>query len=138
MKNWLLIVTLLSFLFSCSPGLNPTNYETVDGSKITQDMNIKLPTIVGGLQYLYKQAYYPEDARRNKLQGKVVARFLVKVNGRASNIEILETPKSGFGFEDSAINALKNVRFNTAKKDGKPVNFIHTMPIYYKLDIGTQ
>jgi len=62
---------------------------------------------------------YSEEARKVKHMGTVVLWLVVGPDGKPRDIKVLRT--LGLGLDEKAIEAVKNWRFDPAKKDGKPV-----------------
>src|SRR6267154_4421234 len=62
---------------------------------------------------------YSEEARHAKYQGTVLLWLVVGPDGKSCDIKVLRT--LGLGLDEKAIEAVKNWRFDPAKKDGKPV-----------------
>ena len=62
---------------------------------------------------------YSEEARKVKHMGTVVLWLVVGPDGKPRDIRVLRT--LGLGLDEKAIEAVKNWRFEPAKKDGKPV-----------------
>jgi len=56
---------------------------------------------------------YTEDARKNKLQGKMLLRVLVGEDGRAKQVRILQS--LGLGLDESAEHAVYSWRFSPAR-----------------------
>ena len=77
---------------------------------------------------------YPENARRAEREGLVMAEFLVGVDGRATDIKVIEEEPKGFGFGDAAIDAVNRWRFTPAKKDGESVPMRVKVPVRFTLD----
>ncbi len=75
---------------------------------------------------------YPEAARRANKEDVVILEFTVDVNGKATDIKVME-PK-GFGFDEAAIAAVKRWRFTPAKKDNKAVAQRVQQKIRFTLD----
>jgi TonB family protein len=63
---------------------------------------------------------YSDDARAQKLQGRVLLLVTITPEGRATNIVVLK--RAGHGLDERAIEAVRKWRFNPAPgPDGKPV-----------------
>lgn len=75
---------------------------------------------------------YPEAAKRANKEAVVTVEFTVDVNGRATDIKVVE-PK-GFGFDEAAVEELKQTRFSPAKKGNTAVPMRVRIPIRFKLD----
>lgn len=77
--------------------------------------------------------YYPLASRRNREQGTVVLKVLVKANGTAGTAEIKTS--SGFSRLDSAaLEAVKTLRFEPAMAGGKPVEEWVAVPFVFRLN----
>ena len=77
--------------------------------------------------------FYPLTSRRNREQGTVVLKVLVRANGSTGTIEI----KSGSGFprlDNAAIETVKSLRFSPATAGGKPVEEWVEIPVAFKLN----
>jgi TonB family protein len=74
---------------------------------------------------------YTEEARKNGIQGIVVARVLVGTDGAVRRVYIVQGLPDGLNLE--AIRAAYQIRFKPAMKDGKPVAFWHSVQIEFHL-----
>lgn len=63
---------------------------------------------------------YPPAAKAQRLEGSVVVRYGVSVDGRVINARVDSAQPEGV-FEDAALAAVRSWRYNPALKDGKPV-----------------
>jgi len=68
------------------------------------------------------QVSYTDDATRNKVEGKIVLRFVVCSNGRVSDISIDEPLP--FGLTERAIAAIRKARYQPALLGTQPVSVI--------------
>lgn len=68
----------------------------------------------------HPKAVYPTQALLYKKEGKVVLKFTITTQGIADNIQIVESNPKGL-FDQAAIQALKQWRFEPAFINGKPV-----------------
>lgn len=66
------------------------------------------------------QASYTDEARRNKVEGRMVLQAVLCANGRVSDITVEEPLSSGL--TEQAIVAMTKVQFQPALMDGKPVS----------------
>ena len=74
---------------------------------------------------------YTEEARRAKLEGAVLLKIVVDVNGVAKNIQVAKS--LGLGLDEKAIEAVSQWKFRPGQKDGQPVNVIATVVVNFKL-----
>jgi TonB family protein len=67
-----------------------------------------------------KEPEYSEEASRAGLQGTVVLSFVVRRNGRAQNIRVIQSV--GLGLDEKAIQSVQMWKFKPGMKDGKQVS----------------
>lgn len=78
------------------------------------------------------QPHYPDSARRDGNEGRVLLRVLVDEEGRAKAIEV-NTSSGHEMLDQAAIAALKKWRFVPARASGKPVETWVKVPIEFQL-----
>jgi protein TonB len=74
---------------------------------------------------------YTEEARRAKTQGTCVLWMVVDADGHPRDVRVVRG--LGFGLDAKAIEAVKQWRFEPAKKDGKPVNVQISVEVGFRL-----
>ncbi len=74
---------------------------------------------------------YPLLARRLGKEGRVLLRLTIDEKGRLLNLEVLEG--AGYGFTESAVEAVRKSTFSPAKKEGKPIPSRALLPIKFTL-----
>lgn len=94
------------------------------------------PEFEGGIQglieYLSKSLKYPDEAMKNKVQGRVILSFIVQKDGRVSDIKVLRG--LGSGTDEEAVRVLANSpKWKPATINGEKVNIQYTLPIQFKL-----
>ncbi|MBF4488234.1 M56 family metallopeptidase [Flavobacterium sp. CSZ] len=92
----------------------------------------KQPEFPGGMPAFYKfigkNFKIPEEASKNKIQGKIVIEFMVEKDGTLSEFKILKD--LGYGIGEEAIKILKlSPAWNPGSEMGKPVRVLYTLPI---------
>jgi len=65
---------------------------------------------------------YPEPARVARAEGRVVLQLAVLKDGTVGKVEVMQCSRPGLGFEESAIEAVKQWRYEPARQGGKPVD----------------
>ena len=75
---------------------------------------------------------YPETARRAEREGLVTLEFTVEVDGKVTDIKVVQS--IGFGFDEAAVEAVKKWRFTPAKKGGEAVPRRVKVPIRFTLE----
>jgi TonB family protein len=63
---------------------------------------------------------YPRMALRHGLTGEVLVQYSINEQGKAENIQILESSSKGF-FDDTTIRALESASFGLAYEEGRAV-----------------
>lgn len=97
-----------------------------------------MPEFQGGfdalVKYLVANIKYPEDAKKNGIQGTVFVSFVVEKDGKVSNVSLMKGVDPALDAE-----ALRVVKTMPAwspglNDDGKAVNVRFNLPISFKLD----
>lgn len=74
---------------------------------------------------------YTEAARKKRIQGPVIVRTIIAEDGSVTDVEALqELPE---GLTESAIEAVKQFRFEPATLDGKPIAVYYNLTINFRL-----
>ncbi len=97
----------------------------------------ELPEFEGGqtemMRFLYKNIHYPNIARDNGIQGRVVMRFVVDELGKISDIVVLKD--IGGGCAEEATRILKTMpRWKPGRQGGKFVKVRMTLPVLFRLE----
>jgi len=74
---------------------------------------------------------YSEEARKAKYQGTVVLWLVVNADGKPQDIKV--TRPLGMGLDEKAIEAVRQWRFDPAKKDGHPVPVMINVEVNFRL-----
>ncbi|GCC51922.1 hypothetical protein SanaruYs_21530 [Chryseotalea sanaruensis] len=124
----LLILSVLSIKAQDNVTINPDSvYTKVD----------VLPEFPGGMKALGKYVdgknhYYPEQARKNKIEGKVIIQFIINADGTSSDFKVIKG--IGYGCDEAAVEAFKKMpKWKPATINGLPVKFLTQMAYLYGL-----
>ena len=106
--------------------LNPLNFRIVE----------ELPEFPGGatafMKWLTKNLRYPSIAQQRKVEGKVVAQFIVNTDGSISNIELVTRVDPNLDRE--ALRVLRMMpQWKAGKQNDKPCRTQVCIPIVFKL-----
>ncbi len=95
----------------------------VPQSSISFAPETKPPTVQNSPPLLISKVEpeYSLEARKAKIEGSVLLRFIVDLNGRARDIRVIRG--LGFGLDENAMRAVSEWRFRPAIKDGVPVEY---------------
>ena len=95
-----------------------------------------MPVFPGGdaalLKYLGENTTYPENAKKNKIEGKVILRFCVTEKGSINKISVLQGVNPEIDAE--AIRVVSTLpAFIPGKQNGKAVPVWYMVPITFAL-----
>lgn len=96
----------------------------------------EMPEFPGGdnalLAYLAENTTYPELAKKNNIQGKVILRFCVTTKGTVTEVSVLKSVSPELDAE--AVRVVKTLPlFTPAKNHGKIVSVWYMVPISFVL-----
>ena len=133
MKVIVLIALMAAFGFSTASA-----QKTVVSQKNEKVFDVveQMPEYPGGMQALFEflkeNIKYPEDAQKQKVEGRVIATFVVETDGSISNIEVV---KHAFPSLDAeAVRVIQAMpKWAPGKQKGKAVRVKYTIPINFNL-----
>lgn len=86
----------------------------------------------GLLKWVQSNLKYPEIAKKNGVQGRVVVQFLIKKDGSIGEIKVVRSVEPTL--DEEAIRIVKSLpKFIPGKFSGEPAEFWYTLPIKFKL-----
>lgn len=130
--KWMLLIYgfLLLLTFPAIAQEKPAKQETFSEAD-------EMPEFKGGqealIQFMQTNVVYPEEAKKNRVQGKVFVSFVIDESGvvTGSKIERSINPV----LDKEALRVVKQMTdWTPGKKDGKPVKVSMTLPIMFALD----
>jgi TonB family protein len=145
LRNYTIPVLALSLLlfFSCGknsktdqipgdPGQTAVDGK-IDGAYSKVDVMPEFPgTDTALLNFIARNTKYPEEAKLNGIQGKVITRFMVKEDGRVANVSILKSDNSLFNEE--SIRVVSSLpKFSPGLLNGEAVPVWFMIPIQFNL-----
>jgi TonB family protein len=77
------------------------------------------------------EASYPEEARKQGLTGTVSIRLVVGTDGRVTSATVVKG--AGHGFDESALEAARKLRFAPGTRDGTPVAVQIDYEVHFEL-----
>ena len=112
--------------------------KTVVAQKNQQVFDVveQMPEYPGGpgalIEYLSQNVKYPEDAKQQKIEGRVLATFVVETDGSVSNVEVVKPAFPSLDAE--AVRLLSAMpKWIPGKQNGKVVRVKFTVPISFNL-----
>jgi TonB family protein len=144
MRKLILLAATISLGFAASAQngiVRTTNPDRIDDQPIrAEDQTFtaveQMPEFPGGIaaltQFLNTNIHYPETARKNNVEGRVIVKFVVTRGGKIANAKVMRDIGSGCGEEAlRVVNAMPDWR--PGKQNGMAVNVYYTLPISFKL-----
>lgn len=84
------------------------------------------------LEYLYTNLKYPEEAKKEGIEGMVVIQMTIGKKGNVQDAKIVRN--LGGGCAEEALRVINTFpEWIPGKQDGKPVDVMYTVPIRFKL-----
>ena len=112
--------------------------KTVVAEKNQQPFDVveQMPEYPGGIKalfdYLCQNVKYPVDAEKQKIEGRVIATFVVETDGSISNIEVVKPAFPSLDAE--AVRVLSAMpKWKPGMQSGKVVRVKYTVPISFNL-----
>lgn len=100
------------------------------------DVVEQMPQFPGGqaalFEYLMNNVKYPADAVKQKVEGRVIASFVVETDGSITEVNVWRPVFPSLDAE--AIRVLQAMpKWTPGMQDGKPVRVKYTVPVIFKL-----
>lgn len=92
----------------------------------------KMPEPIDGVRGIQEKIKYPENAKKDGVQGRVYIKAFIDSLGNVAATEILKG--LGSGCDEAAIEAVKQTKFIPGALRDKPVGVQVSIPILFKLD----
>ena len=91
----------------------------------------EMPSIIGGIEALQKNIYYPDPLRKAGIEGRVFLKAFINEQGEVVYTEVMKGVNEGL--DTVAQNAVMKTKFIPGKQNGKPVKTQVSIPIVFKL-----
>ncbi|MBR5661399.1 MAG: M56 family metallopeptidase [Bacteroidales bacterium] len=149
-----LIPVLAAFMFACNPVRNsddptpdpeqelPDVQETRSAESSEQDavpfqLIEKKPTFNGGdasdfSKWVNSQLHYPEQAKKDGAQGRVILQFTIGTDGEMRDIKVLRGVSEELDAEALRVIS-SSPKWEPGMRDGKAVPVTYTFPVVYQL-----
>jgi TonB family protein len=99
----------------------------------------QVPEFPGGIkafgEYLAKNIKYPEQARKNNVQGRVIIKFVVEQDGTLTNIGVARSVENDI--DQEALRVIEqSPKWTPGLQNGHLVRVVYSVPISFTLDDG--
>jgi len=126
---------------SIKPDMNKINPANIFDSPIEEPKEIfvvveEMPKFPGGdpelMKFINSNIIYPEAAKSENIQGRVILRFAVMADGNVDNVQVLK--KVDPSLDEEAVRVVKSLpRWTPGRQGGKQVNVWYSVPITFAL-----
>jgi TonB family protein len=137
--RWISTVSILTIKRRAAPADTESEdrAESTGGSNDPSSKNGPVPAGIGGVTYpscdYCPGPSYPRKARAEHAEGTVVLRAVIQTDGRATDIQVVKTPRADFA--DQAIETVRTWRFKPAiGPTGDPVAVIAPIEVTFRLE----
>jgi periplasmic protein TonB len=126
------VLVIMVIAGSCKSEKKPAAAMESEPLEVAEEM----PQFPGGdstlLAYIANNTIYPEEAKKNGIQGRVMVRFCVTEKGNVARVSVLKGTNPELDAE--SVRVVKTLpRFTPGRQDGKDVSVWYTLPITYAL-----
>ena len=123
----LISICFISFTLSCLSGVKQA--QTEKGAYRLDELGTK-PSVIHAVP-----PKYPYEAAQKGIKGKVLVQFVLTKEGIAKEPIVVESSPEGV-FDEAALEAVKQYKFNPGTIGGEAVDCIVKMPIVFELTPG--
>ena len=76
---------------------------------------------------------YPSAARRAEAKSEVTLKVVIKADGTVGSVEVLKCTRSGLGFEEAAMESVKQSKYAPATLGDHPVGVVMTTVVRFTM-----
>lgn len=107
-----------------------------DDEKRIFDIVEQMPSFVGGneklMEYITNNLQYPETAKKNDIQGRVIISFVVEEDGSVSNVKVNKSVDPALDAE--AVRLVESMpKWEPGRQNGETVRARYSLPISFRL-----
>ncbi len=133
MKKFILLSVMAAFCF-----ISANAQKTVMSQKnqIVYDQVEQMPEYPGGMpalmEFLRNNVKYPQDALKQKVEGRVMVQFVVETDGSITDLKVAKKVFPSLDAEGIRV-AKAMPKWTPGKQNGKPVRVQYNLPIVFRL-----
>lgn len=119
-----------------NPPAQPQIIQNMDDPNFIYEFAEQMPEFMGGeaalRNYLNSNINYPKLAKENKIEGKVICKFVVDPAGNILNANVIKG--IGYDCDQEALRVVQAMpKWTAGKQNGRAVNVSVVLPIFFKL-----
>ncbi|HTB32889.1 MAG TPA: energy transducer TonB [Bacteroidia bacterium] len=86
-------------------------------------------------KYLAKNIIYPEDARKNNIEGTAYVSFIIEKDGAIDSVKLLKGVNKGESLNKEALRVVSTMpKWTPGRQNGHPVRIRYNLPIRFILN----
>jgi protein TonB len=126
-----ILISCIIFCFGCGDNSKETADQSVKTSaeETFQEYDVA-PQPVDGFEAIRANLKYPEEARKQGTEGRVVVSVRIDEKGAVTEATIAESVP---GLDEAALNAIKKTSWKPAVNQGEPVSATVLVPVEFRL-----
>ena len=133
-----LLLLLAMLMMGCGAAMAQSEGNATLGGEIYTVVE-QNPEFPGGedalIQWLGTHVIYPEQAKVEKLEGKVYVTFVVERDGSISDVRVLSPKEKMAPLNDEAVRVVRSMpKWKPGKVQGKKVRVQFNLPIVFRLN----
>ena len=133
MKKFLLVSVMAVF---CLMTANAQKTVVSQKNQKVYEVVDEMPVFTGGMpaliEYLQTNLKYPQDAEKQKVEGRVLVSFVVETDGSVTDVKVVR--KVFPSLDSEAIRVVQAMpKWTPGKQDNKPVRVRYILPIAFNL-----
>lgn len=135
MKHIVKLLLCIALLMPCVASAQSSAQPAAGNDEVFRSLE-HMPSYPGGLEslmeFLGENLTYPEEAVKNKKDGRVIVQFIVEKDGSVSEAKVVRSVSKELDAEALRVCKLLD-GFTPGYVDGRPVRVWYTLPIVFKL-----
>lgn len=132
MKN-ILLIAAVSLALTATGQEKTVTSAGPDKNKIFTYVD-EMPVFPGSIgDYISENLKYPDSARLNNIEGRVVVRFVVRTTGQVDDVKV--TRGIGGGCDEEAARVVRAMpKWKPGRQNGELVNVYYNLPLNFVLE----
>ena len=132
-----LVAVMMLFSVTCSSDSKSPDPPVSSGRALDHtDNTIRVdydtpPGPVDGFAALQKELVYPESAKKNKIEGRVILQTVIDETGEILEVDVIKSLDPAC--DEAAAQAIRATEWKPALEEGKPVKVKVAVPVVFKL-----
>lgn len=129
-------IMMLLMVLCCLTTVSAQKTVVADKNQKVYEMVEQMPEFPGGtdamIQYMMESMKYPEDAKSQKLEGRVVVNFVVEPDGSVNEVQVVKPVYASL--DQEAVRVVSAMpRWIPGRQKGVAVRVKFTMPVTFRL-----